>query len=328
MKKRLKHYILRYTQLVLKRDVRIFIVCLAISAFFWVVLELSDSFTNNVEITVSYDKSPAGFILVNKPDTSFNVHIESIGFELLNLTLSDDNNFVIDLNKLKPIKRLDGYYYVKVPTSIFENQLQSQFGSGVSGKLTSPDSLLFIFDELVSKDLAVKPTYSLTFAEGYRLFGKPLLNPDTVEVRGSKRALEKRNFIETKFTKFSQLSKNKEISTALKVPAGINWVSNKKVGIKFLVAQYTQATTSIPIYYRSEIQNVRIKTFPNTVEIDYLIPVKFYKQISDTMFRAEVFLDSLSYKQQSKLIPLLVKKPYWVENVHFKTEVIDYIILK
>lgn len=328
MKKRLKHYILRYTQLILKRDVRIFIVCLAVSAFFWVVLELSDSFTNNVEITVIYDKFPEGFILVNKPDTTFNVHIESIGFELLNLTLNDDNNFVIDLNKLKPSRREDGFYYVKLPTSVFENQLQRQFGSGVTGKLTSPDSLIFVFDELISKDLAVKPTYSITFAEGYRLFGKPLLNPDSVEVRGSKKALEKRMFIETKFNKFSQLSKNKEISTDLKIPAGINWVSNKKVGIKFLVAQYTQATTSIPIHYRSQIQNVRIKTFPNTVEINYLIPVKYFKQISDTMFRAEVYLDSLSYKQQNKLIPVLVKKPYWVENVRFNTEVIDYIILK
>lgn len=310
------------------KDVRIFLVCVALSLFSWVIIELSDSVTNNAEIYVSYENSQDNKILHSVSDTVLKVHFESLGYELLNLTVNSDRQIYLDLSKIKKELQSDGYYTARVSASSFEEQIRKQLGPGILVRVISPDTISFVFDDLIVKNIKVKSNYQATFSDEFRLLGEPKCNPDSVEIRGAKSILKKLSFIETRLSKLKNLQQSKEIIQKLTKPKGVIWMSNSKVKTNFEVVQFTSKKSMVPVSVKNEMNNIKIKTFPANIEISYSLPLKYYDAIKDSMFRVEVVFDSAHFLSQDKLIPKLVKKPQWVDNVFFTTEVVDYIILK
>ena len=318
----------KITKKILTRDVRIFLVCLAISLFSWISMELSESFTNNAEIYVNYENSQDNKILMSASDTVLKVHFESIGFELLNLTINADKEINLDLSRLRKEMQDNGLYFTKISSSTFEEQIRKQLGPGILVKVISPDTLSFVFDDLIDKQVKVKSNFSAGFIDNYKLLGEPKSNPDSVEIRGAKSILSKLKYVETQKVNLKNLNQSKEIVQKLIKPKGVKWMSNSKVKTNFEIVQFTGKKSTIPIIIKNKLNNVKIKTFPASIEIVYNLPLKYFDMVNDSMFRVEVVFDSTHLINQDKLIPKLVKKPQWIDNVLFTTDVVDYIILK
>ena len=320
--------LLRILKLLVKRDFRVFVVCIIISSVIWVSLELSDSFTNNADLSVSYTQTANNLVLVNSADSVFKVHLESVGFELINLTLGDDKRIVIDLNRINPLKESDGFYHARIASTVFEEQIRQQLGAGIRARIISPDTIHFVFDELLTKRVRVQCKYNFKYQEGFKLLGSPKLSPDSVEIRGARSKIKNITEIQTSPLSYKNLNKSKKVTQKLILSPAVKWISNSMVESYFEILQFTEKKSEIPVFVRSSVANVKIKTFPPKVQISYILPLKYFDMVEDSMFRIEVFLDSTSFENQDKLIPKLVKKPFWVDNVIFNTEVVDYIILK
>jgi hypothetical protein len=128
----------------------IFLVCLLIATFLWLVKAMEKQYETTVSIPVQYTNLPRNKILVNPPPSRFNIKLRANGFTLLRhkfgLILTpinfDVNSFtdnVMERSKLSDFFVLSDKY---IP----------QISNLVSPEITildiSPDTLIFHYDKL------------------------------------------------------------------------------------------------------------------------------------------------------------------------------------
>jgi len=319
---------IQYLRIVLtKIDIKIYAICVVIASFIWLIMTLSDSYTEQIDFPVSYRNYPQGMILVNNPTDEISFNVKSQGFELASVAIANRDSILIDLSTIEYRKTKYGRYVAAIATKVFRYNIMSQLKVDDVGKEFKPDSLYLVFDSLVSRDIPIKLNYKLAFEKGYNKYGGIKLVPPTIRVKGPALLIKKINSIETDSLILDNINSDisKEINL-LKKDKYLNYSqSNVEVSIK--TEKYSEFSVWAPIAIMSNVPNLKVKTFPSKVKITFAMALPDYKLLNDSSFMLAVQLDSIDLLQQNKLIIKIEKKPEKIGNVDLSSETVDYVIL-
>lgn len=308
-------------------NLKVYAICVVIASFIWLVMTLSDNYNKQIDFPVKYSNYPKGLILVNNPITDISVDVESQGFELASIALSEMKSVNIDLSKINFKKTKYGRYVASVATKDFRYNIVNQLQVDDVGKDFIPDSIFFVFDSLISKDIPVKFNSKITFKDGYTDYQNPIIEPKLVTVTGPAVDIRKINSIETEL--FNKTSINSEIKETIKIkPLGkqISFNTNH-VEVIQKVAKYSEFTINKTIKLNSNIANLKVKMFPNKVKVIFTMPLPEYKLLNDTSFMVAVRLDSIDALQKQKLLIEILRKPKSASNIKLNVNSIEYLIL-
>ncbi len=307
-------------------DIKVYSISVAIAFVIWLVMTMSDVYNERVEFPVSYSNFPKGLVLINNPASDISVDVKSQGFELASVALSEKKSVNIDLQEIKFRKTKYGRFVASVPTRSFRYNIVNQLKVDDVGKDFIPDSVFFIFDSLISKELPVKFNSQLKFSEGFIAYGSPEITPEMVTVTGPAMDVNKLKYIET--IAVDDIDVNSKYEDELNLVVGSNLAINiNEVLVKQPVAKYSEFKIKRDIELLSNIPNLKVKLFPKNIDILFSMPLPDYKKLNDTSFALTVRIDSLDVLYKKKLLIDISQIPKGSGNVRLSSQSVEYIIL-
>ncbi len=171
----------------MNKNLRIFLLSLVFASALWLYISLNLSYSLDVSIPIEIltTKSQA---LTEEIPNSIDVKVKGKGWDLLNILISKDLKYSLDISKLKKDS--------KIITEQFVNE-RLNLQQSVSILEINPDTISINFDKVFEKLVPLKNNIVLNLKEGYSIVGNPVLIPDSVKLQGASYLLNKIKFIPT-----------------------------------------------------------------------------------------------------------------------------------
>ncbi|MEZ5197675.1 MAG: YbbR-like domain-containing protein [Bacteroidales bacterium] len=304
----------------------VFVICLLISIFIWFLVVISKETYSTVDYPVKFENTPDNFILVNRPDSVLSFRIASAGFELITLKfLTRKKPVVIDLSNLNLIRE-GNYYTSNYSTSQIADRFIKDLNISEEYVSISPANIFFRFEALSGKMMKVIPNLKMNFKKQFQLSDSLQVYPDSVMVLGPKKTLEKMQFVQTKEKLLSEVDKSQTVSVELNIPESFGDISMvpDHVKVSLSVEQYTESTLKLPVIFQDE--NVELKTFPDHINVTYLVPLKDYSRVDEEMFLLSVKIPDDLNVPKTKV--LLIRKPSFVKVTKLEPDEVEFILIK
>ena len=130
----------------------IFIVCLVISLFLWIIVRLSKDYYYTFNYHLTFTQIPGNFRLVSSSDSILAIQVKAQGFDLFSekFLFGKIRRFDVSLKNIK-VRSRDSQYYGILLTEHVVKEIAS--GTNFNSDIYSshPDTLFFIFERRFPK---------------------------------------------------------------------------------------------------------------------------------------------------------------------------------
>jgi hypothetical protein len=308
----------------------VFIICVFISAFIWMLIKLSRSYSSDIVIPVTYTEIPKGKILVNDVDTTIKIGITDQGFSLAWLKyFKKPEPLKINLKNYRLRQHMHQYVGL-VNTDAWAQQFSNQYA--LSGKLDyiQPDTIAFYFEDRYSLEVPVEPDIDIKFRKQYFAYDSMVISPAKVMLSGLYNNINNIQSVKTAPVSFTNLDENLDKKIALKKP-GLTpdiAIEPEEVNVKLSVEKFTESSIEIPISMINEPERHRVKIFPDKATITFLVALKDYNKVSPDLFTCKVDLTDIEFLGSNKLEVSISKFPQHLKLVSIHPSEVDYLLLK
>lgn len=315
------------------KGLSVFLVCILISTALWFLIRLTGEFKETVIYPVIYNHPFKNKIIINQPDKLLSLTYKVKGFDLsFNNYLNKKKPLLINLGKQNLLlvneRQQGNEYRAEINTSRFLKQISEQLNIPEESLTISPDTVYIYFMDIFSKKVRVKVNLSLSFEKQFALYKPVIFKPDSITIYGTKRDIDKINLIETQFKLIKNLFKSEYLTLKVIKPKTIDKVniSSDKVTCFIPVEKFTEGTMNIPVTVLNNVKNKSVRTFPDKVQITYLVALSDYNKINPSMFAAGV--DYLNAKEMAnnKIKIQILNKPEFVKITKIKPDKVEFII--
>jgi hypothetical protein len=304
-----------------KGKLNVYIAFLLLAITTSVVGKLSSEYDRDINFNLTPIDFPADKIIYNQSHYSVVLKLRANGFSLAKYYFGIPE-MKISVKKLKEIKN---YFLWNQKENFSDTKLN--FGSSVELLSISEDSILFFFDQYVSKKIPVKENVNIDFESGYENFKIPVLIPDSVVVTGPKELLSDLKYLETDSVNFENINSDINLNINLINPDEDNIIlSDNSLEYLLEVDQYTEEIIKVPVNILFKSDNSKFNYYPKELSIKYNISINDYIEVNPMDFKIECIYDSDSPNNISKAE--ISKKPSFVKNVRINTDQIQIIILE
>lgn len=313
-----------------KEKIKPFLGCLLITVVFWMVQTLSDTYEYEKLYPIEfsgYDKQKYSFIMA---DTVINLSVKSTGFqyitglfdkkEKITFDVNNENYYETGENRVYALSLRDNKDAIREQI-IFLRQKEMQFHT---------DTVRIVLAQRTAKKIKLEvENVDFLFEPQYGLYGKPKITPDSIEIYGSEKSLEKITKIETARQTIRKINKTGFYNLKLKSPADKYpdvQLSTNYVKIHLPIEKYTEMSVVVPLDLKAQDTSLQVRLYPESAEILLDVALKDYKTINEDMFAAEVRYDGDVTKN---MLPVQISKfPSNVRIKKIKPEQIQYVIIK
>lgn len=313
------------------RKLYVFLSCLFLATFFWLLNSLSHNYSADIVCAVNYKNQPSGKIILNKLPNQFHIKVRGLGFDLLAHKLSFGKVSVdIDLKRINSKNQINKPYSQTISSMDYATLIANQLGDKIEVKSIYPDSISFLLDKRIKKQLKIVFTNDITFKKQYQLYGDIILKPAIVEAFGPKSVLDTINVIKTSLLRYTDLSETVTESVTLGKEYKKLKISAKpsKVLVHIPVEKYTESTKKVEIDYINVPDSVQLKTIPKEIEVKFNLPLSKLASLATAQFKAEVDYNKIKDNFSHMLKVNLVEQPDYVQNITLTPSKVEYIIKK
>lgn len=307
----------------------IFLVCLTVSVFLWLIIKLSREYEVVLPYSYSCKNIPSERVVESRSDTIIFLTVRTKGFNILyERYIRTPEPLVLNLKYFRNMHR-NATQEIEFPIVNYTDVLSSQLKYTNQITAVFPERITIKLNKLHRKKVAVIPHLDLTFADQYMLYGKAVVSPDSVLVGGPKGIIDTLTFITTEKYKNTGLKENASVRIPLVLPSKNISVSMsaKEVNVVIPVEKYTEKEIEVPLIVRNKPLKMDVKTFPDKVKIYCFVALKDFDLVLPSMFSAQV-----DFKESEKGTNMLtVNVPEYPSNVkvtRFIPQRVEYIIMK
>lgn len=301
------------------RNFLTFIVFLAISTVFWLLLALNDDIQKDYRIPVQLEDFPDNITLLSGYDPSLAVTIKDKGSSLMRFEWGNHPSLKLKYDDF--IKQSDSVLIYR--SSPINSAIRSIFGTAASIVTIRPDSLRLTYTNNPGVKMAVTVNSEIHTQPQYAYAGHPIISIDSVVVYSNSPDRYKTHTVFTRPIVLAELSDTASVEAQLEVAPGVRVVPST-VTVTFPVEPLVAKKQSVPI----EVVNVpfdqKIVTFPSITEVSYLIPKSMYNA-QNIAIRATVDYNDIKRDDKSLYISLS-RLPEYYKNPSLSPEQVEYVI--
>lgn len=240
----------------MNKNVGIVIVSFLFALILWLYLNLNQSFSLDLSIPVIINSSKTQALAEEIPN-NIDVKIRGKGWDLLNILISQDLVYDLDISKMKKDS--------KIITEQFVNE-RLKLQTDITVVDINPDTIDINFDKVSEKKVPVRNNIVVNLRDGYRIIGDPALDPDSVSIKGASYLLNKIKYIPTVTKVFNNV--NSDISGTITLKDTLqNLLKVEKSSVDFFIKVQLSAEKNY------EDIEVKILNVPEDKEV-LLIPPK------------------------------------------------------
>lgn len=304
-----------------------FLLCLLLSALFWLLTSLSKEYVDQIKIPVEYVGLPDELLMANDPAQTVTAEVRGIGFELLwNWAKTGDVKLTIQADPAtlpSVMKDNEEFHYVLTNG---KNELINTTEDQLEVLSIEPDTVFIRFRPKHLKSVPVKLDGRFSFAKQYDMMNEPSIVPDSVIIIGPKEVVDTIKFVQTEPLTLTDLQESITTEVNL-IPFDSNSnirSSHKAVTVEVNVVEFTEATVTVPITIRKD-EKLSVQVFPQEVEIKYLVPLPEFDKVDASQFQASVELTK-EVMGNSHLIVSIDRQPDMVKQVRVIPPQVEFII--
>ncbi len=306
----------------------IFIVCLFIATALWFINAMEKQYENTVMIPIEFTNLPKNKTLVNPPTKKLKARIKAKGFTLFRYKLSTSIypiNFNIRSFTNNRLEKENSSEFI-ILTDNYIPQISEQINSDITILDLSPDTLHFLFDQIIESKKKVLSNIETSFENQYFQSDSIQFQPKYVTVKGPSSIVDSIDGIRTKHIKLDMLNITTQKSVALEEIDQLE-ISPEKVVAKIPVSQYTEYIEKVVLLKLNIPDSLNVVTFPEKVEINSIVSIDQFKKIKPSDF--QIGIDYNDIKNGSKYIPLKIfNTPANVKIINIQPSSVEYIIEK
>jgi len=302
-----------------------FVIFIIISAIFWLLIKLSQEYSQTYNMEVTYSDIPMNKLLTQRIDSTVRFNITARGFYLVELSLLQPDALIIHLKNYTIQKADENIYYIS--TLSLKEKIAKILGIDPTLISFSKNVLSFKLEKLYSKKVDVVGDINLSFEGSYNLY-KPLsIMPKKITIYGSQAALDTISGIKTKHLVLTKIKENRLINVELNNPnPDIFRIEPNKADIDMQVEKFTQSSMEIPISTASGKSH--IETFPKRVKLYYSVALKDFEKVKANQFLVAPSLSNIDLKKAHKLHLYINKSPAFVRNTRLEPSDVEFILVK
>lgn len=303
------------------REFLIFLLFLAVSGIFWLMMTLNETYEKEVKFPIRYVNVPQNAVLTSGESDSIRMNISDKGFSLITFIYSSELPTVdIDFTKYASSDGTGNVSSVDLQRLI-EHKLPT------SAKITSikTENFVFYYNYGEKKKVPVRWRGHLKTDPHY-FIAKTVIYPDSITIFAPREKLDSIHYIYTRELNYSDIHDTLIVKSELQQLKGVKTIPSS-VTIHILTDVLTEETIdSIPVIGINMPQGKVLRTFPSRVSVKIVTGMKNYQAImpSDICVVAdyEQFKDNTSDKCPIRLDKL----PEGITRATLQVNQVDYLI--
>ncbi|WP_457610262.1 CdaR family protein [Lutibacter sp.] len=308
-----------------KRKVKVFLFILLLTSIIWLLIELSKITNSTAVFTVEYKNIPTGMLLQSNPISEIDIALKAPGFSLLKYKVKKNK---VALNLDNVVRGNSNYF-------LLPNQQKAYLNAQLSGdtEIVSvlKDTIFIELGKNKSKKVPVNLQLNIKFKLGYNLTAPLKIIPDSVTITGPEKYVDSIKELSNTLLELNDVHKNISKELYLKLPFKNSNVvlSSTKVVVKANVDKFTEGSFNIPVTIINKPEEIKINTFPNTIEVIYQAGLSNFNKITKNSF-----LVVYDYKQYEKdtltrfLTPIIKQKSEFISSIKINPSKIEFLIQK
>ena len=302
------------------RNLPVFLLFLCLSTAFWFLQTIQESTEVILPYRLTIEDLPKDVVFTGDMPSEIHVVYSSKGWNAFyyKFMRNDDPELVIPF---KEVNQKSGK--VIIDGNALRRAVLRKKPKGMTFKATSPGKIETYYSNGQHKRVPVIFNGRVTTTTGRYQCGTILL-PDSVDIYAPKHIYGSINYVKTENVTYTELEDTLETRLALLVPRGAKAIPDS-VDANICVDIFTDKTLQVPVYSENVPHNKLIRTFPQKVDITFLVSATLYNDITTNDFL--LVIDYKELQSDSKRCRIHVRqKPSGIRNLRISPETIEYII--
>lgn len=304
------------------REFLIFLFFFALSAVFWLLQTLNETFETEVAVPLKLQNVPSNLIITSDLPKELRVTVQDKGSILMKYLYGQSLLPVtVDYKKYES-GGLAGR--VEVSDQEVKKAITAQLFTSTKILAVKPDTLEFYYNRGLKKKVPVVINGVIDPAQQYYL-RHVVSKPDSVVVFAPSSILDTLQAVYTQNFYQSGLIENKNLSVPVQPIRGAKFIPDV-LDILIDVDVYTEKTVEVPVEGVNFPADKDLRTFPSKVNVTFRVGSKGYKQVTAEDFVLVISYEELLQNKSSK-IPLHLKSiPEGVSAVRIHPAEVDYLL--
>ena len=302
------------------RHTLVFLFFLALSAVFWVIQALNETYEEEFTVPIELKNVPGNVVITTDLPDAFRVNLRDKGIMLVNYRYAKRlNPVVVDFNAYS-----NASGHVVIPVAELLRQVAAQLAPGTQLLSMKPDTLEFYYNYGLCKRVPVVVQGS--FRAG-RLFTISAMQTaaDSVTVYASKALLDTITAAYTRPLNLGELTDTTSLRADFLPVRGAKFVP-AQVGVTFCVDRLVEKTVQVPVQQVNFPASKQLRTFPATVKVTFQVAMGLYRRITSDNFVLVVNYEDLLRNTSNKCHLSLKTVPAGVTHVRISPQDVEYII--
>lgn len=315
-KKRIRNFLLSSRN----REFLIFLLFLFVSACFWLLQTLKNSFETTISIPITLVNVPKDVIITQNPPANLRISIKDKGTILLSTILYKKfAPITINFSQYENSKSI-----VKINTAGFIKRIISQLSSSTKILAIRPDTIEYIYSIGQHKKVPVHFNGNVSASMQYYVTDT-FCSPESVTVYAPPHILKHIIEAKTKFSSFSNLSDTLRRTLEMEPVQGVKFEPQHAI-VTFPIDILTEKMIEVKVIGVGLPAHKLLRFFPSKVQVSFLVGLHRFKYIHDSDFTIEVSYDQVVKNNTSKCHLELKTRPYGINHVRIIPTDIDYLI--
>lgn len=304
------------------REFLIFLFFFALSAAFWLLQTLNDTFQTEITVPLKLKNVPSNLTITSELPKEVRVSVEDKGGILMKYLYAQPlTPVLLDFNNYETAG-LAGR--VEIKDAEVKKSVVSQLFSSTKVLNIKPDTLEFFYNRGLKKTFPVMLNGVIEPAQQYYLRSVQA-KPDSVVVFAPAAVLDTMQAVYSQTFYKSGLMDSEQIAVPIRPIRGAKFIPDV-LQVDIDVDVYTEKTVEVPVDGVNFPANKDLRTFPSKVQVTFKVGTKSYKSITADDFVLVVTYEELMRNQSSK-IPLHLKSvPEGVSAVRIHPAEVDYLL--
>lgn len=301
----------------LRNDVFIYLLFVAIAMLFWWGRAMSSSREMTISIPIVYTDVPSA-VLFDEPLPEF-VHV----------TLRDNGKLLRQISNASSqvsISLADRFAeeegVLVLSADVLRPKIQDILPGTTTIQLIRPELIERRYQRQEKKVVPVELVASWTLAKQYQLAEEPILKPAEIEIYGRSEVLDTIDAILTDSLLINDLQNVRRELVDIVIPQGVR-ASASQVEVAFVAEQFTEKAFTIPIELASQSENEVLHFFPREATVVVRVGVSHFSEVNASDIKAVCPYPTQG--ERTLPVEIVYSNPY-IRHTRTNVREVEYII--
>ncbi len=307
------------------KDFRTFLLFLLLSFLIWHVEKLRQTYTVTTRLEIIPEDIPQGYITDPLDNKTITTTLESNGFSLLKMYLTDSRKITVPLKSLRRLTMGGNSWAVYIPRRLTGQKTRLPESIKIVDVLT--DTVMIPLLTIYQRRLPVIVEHPIALAP-QRTFSAPCrVTPDSVTLTATSNILDTIRAIHTLPQQPATLSDTTICHFPLNIPRTATADTNA-VTVEYDIEPYTEKKISIPIIATNLPSGYTCQFFPPSARITFDIGLSHFEQADKDAFSLIADFKHVRPGGKARIRLNLTKAPSSAQNISYSPSFAEFILQK